>query len=294
MPDEVSLFADAESSFEDAEFVVFGAPFDGTVSHRAGTRLAPGAIRQESYNFETFLYEYNIDLVRISIHDTGDLDLAPGVKPALDRVYQYTKLLGIQEKFPVMLGGEHSLTLAAVKGLLASYPDSEDGAPFGMIVLDAHLDYRNDYENEKYSHACVTRRLTELLGVENVIPIGIRSMSGQEHHEARGSGLKYYDVAMVNEMGLQLLLEDVKDLLPQGRYYLSIDMDVVDPAHAPGVGNPEPYGLSPAQVRECIEILSPDLIGFDIMEVSPPYDNGNTAALAARFIRSVIALNARE
>ena len=273
--------------------MVFGAPFDGTVSHRAGTRLAPGAIRRESYNFETFLYEYGIDLVNISIHDGGDLEFSPGIKPALEKIQQYTKLLGIQEKFPVMLGGEHSLTLAAVKGLLASYPDAENDPPFGVVVLDAHLDFRRQYENEKYSHACITRRLTELVGIRNVIPIGIRSMSVEEYDEVGGSGLKYYDMSMVEEMGMQLLLEDVKDLLPHDRYYLSIDMDALDPSYAPGVGNPEPYGLSPIQARQTIEFLSPDLVGFDIMEISPPYDNGNTAALAARFVRSAIALNAK-
>jgi agmatinase len=91
---------------------------------------------------------------------------------------------------------------------------------------------------------------------------------------------------------MQMLLEDVKELLASNQIYLSIDMDVLDPAYAPGVGNPEPFGLQPQAVKECIELLAPNLIGFDIMEVSPPYDNGNTAALAARFVRNVIALTA--
>jgi len=188
-----------------------------------------------------------------------------------------------------MLGGEHSLTVGAVKGLLSSFPDNDE-PHFAVVVLDAHLDYRNEYEGERYSHACITRRVSELLGTDAIVPIGIRSMSGDEHGQAREANLKYYDMNMVREMGISLILEDVIERLDRRRIYLSIDMDALDPAYAPGVGNPEPFGLSDLQVRECIEQLAPHLIGFDIMEVSPEYDNGNTAALAARFVRSVIAL----
>ena len=161
-----------------------------------------------------------------------------------------------------MLGGEHSLTVGAVSGLLSRYPDSNE-TPFGVVVLDAHLDFRGEYEGERNSHACVTRRLSELLGASSVVPIGIRSMSSEEHHEAQEAGLKYYDANMVREMGMKLLIEDVTELLGHRKIYLSIDMDALDPAYAPGVGNPEPFGLSDLQIAECIEQLAPHLIGFD-------------------------------
>jgi agmatinase len=291
MLEEDSLFADADSTFEEADFIIFGCPFDATVSHRAGTRKAPSAIRKESYNFETYLYEYDIDLTSISIFDAGDLRFEANTKSALDEVARFVQDVGTKKKFPIMLGGEHSLTLGAASGLTAAYSESEE-PPFGVVVMDAHLDFREEYENEYYSHACITRRLTDLLGVQSVIPIGIRSMSSEERLLSEAAGLKYYDTKMLEELGMQMLLEDVKELLTSKKIYLSIDMDVVDPASAPGVGNPEPYGLPPALVRECIEALSPNLIGLDIMEVSPPYDNGNTAALAARLVRSTIALTA--
>lgn len=291
MADDELLFADADAALDDADYVIFGAPFDQTVSHRSGTSGAPASIRKESYNFETYLYEYDIDLTTIAIHDAGDLPEQPNVRSALEKVFQFTKQLKIKNKFPVMLGGEHSLTLGAVKGISALSQD--DDLPTAVLVLDAHLDYRREYESERFSHACITRRLAEVVGTKNVVPIGIRSMSGEEHRDALTDDLKYYDMATVNEMGMKTLLEDVMDELGEARLYLSVDMDVLDPAYAPGVGNPEPYGLKPQDIKTCIEVIASKLVGFDIMELSPPYDNGNTAALAGRFVRSLIALRSR-
>jgi agmatinase len=115
-------------------------------------------------------------------------------------------------------------------------------------------------------------------------------MSAEEHKDAAEAGLKYYDVQTATELGAQMLIEDILELLDSHRIYLSFDMDALDPAFAPGVGNPEPFGLPDTLVRDTIEKLAPNLVGFDIMEISPPYDNGNTAALAARLVRNVIAL----
>ncbi|UCH88253.1 MAG: agmatinase [Thermoplasmata archaeon] len=284
------LFADAEASFSDARFVIFGGPFDGTVSHRAGTKDAPAAIRRESYNFETYLYEYDIELTTIAVHDAGDLSFLPETRAALDAICQFTKKIAAENKFPIMLGGEHSLSVGALKGLMEGISDTKSKPPVGVVVLDAHLDYRNEYENERFSHACSARRLAELVGIKNIVTIGVRSMSGEERKDALKHGLKFYDMNTVAEMGMKLILEDVRDLIEPARIYLSMDMDAFDPAFAPGVGNPEPFGLTPVHVRECIEQLAPHLAGFDIMETSPPYDNGNTAALAARFVRNVIGL----
>jgi agmatinase len=285
-------FADAESSYHDSDFVIFGAPYDGTVSHRAGTGKAPVAIRKESYNFETYLYEYDIELENISIHDAGNIISTQNSQEALDKIYTFTKKAATAGKFPIMLGGEHSLSAGAVKGLIAARTE-EEVPPLGVVVLDAHLDFRQEYESKKYSHACVTRRLSELVGINKVIPIGVRSMSGEEHRDVQDARLRYYNMDTISEMGMKILLDDVKEILATPRIYLSIDMDVIDPAFAPGVGNPEPFGLQPEKVKECIEILAPNLVGFDIMEVSPPFDNGNTSALAARFVRNVIGLNAK-
>jgi agmatinase len=294
MPAEDELFADADSSLEDAGVVIFGAPYDGTVSHRPGTKLGPDSIRKESYNFETYLVEYGIDLTSIAIHDAGNLSFEPTTQAALDKMNDFAGTLTSAGKFPVMLGGEHSLTVGTVKGLLEHFRSVEEvkpnQPPFGVIVLDAHLDFRMEYEGERYSHACVTRRLTDLLGIKNVIPVGVRSMSAEEHRDAAEAGLKYYDVQTATELGAQMLIEDILELLDSHRIYLSFDMDALDPAFAPGVGNPEPFGLPDTLVRDTIEKLAPNLVGFDIMEISPPYDNGNTAALAARLVRNVIAL----
>jgi agmatinase len=178
-------------------------------------------------------------------------------------------------KFPIIMGGEHSLTPPAVR----KFQD------LGVVILDAHLDFRNEYLDEFNSHACATRRVSELVGMENVISIGVRSMEKKEKEDADSLKLNFVDAHELKELGMRKVLENIA----WEKIYLSIDMDFFDPSYAPGVGNPEYFGLSPEDAKECIDILAPRLIGFDICEASPPFDSGNTCSLAARLIREVIA-----
>jgi agmatinase len=266
-------FADANSSFNDAKFVVLGVPFDATSSFRSGSRFAPNRIREASYNFESYLMEHDIDLTDIPFHDAGNLDEYGNVDEMIKNVEE--KIKKILPKFPILIGGEHSLTIGAVK-------------PFrdvSVVFIDAHLDFRDEYLGIKNSHACVSRRVSEIVGIENVFSIGIRSFSREEKNDAEKMGLKYFSSSDVKEKGVESV---IKNLDLKKKVYLSLDMDGIDPSFAPGVGNPEPFGLTPADVVKCIKILSGRLIGFDIVEVCSPYDNGNTSLLGARIIRDLI------
>jgi agmatinase len=269
------FFADAESSFEDGHFVIFGVPFDGTCSHRKGTALAPKSIREESYNFETYLFEYDVDLEDIPMHDMSDVlcanldEMMGGVGSTVEQILE-------AGKFPIILGGEHSLTPPAVRKF----------SDVGVVILDAHLDFRDQYLDEPNSHACATRRVYDIVGPDNVISIGVRSMERLERKEAELHGLNFIDANTLRKKGIAKCLADLK----WENIYLSLDMDFVDPSHAPGVGNPEFFGFSPEYAKECINLLADRLVGFDVCEVSPPYDNGNTAALAARLVRELIGV----
>jgi len=266
-------FADANSSFNDAKFVIFGVPFDSTSSFRSGSRFAPNRIREGSYNFETYLMEHDIDLTGVPFHDAGNLDEYGNVDEMTGAVEDAVKK--ILPKFPILIGGEHSLTMGAVKPL----------KNVSVVFIDAHLDFREEYLGIRNSHACVSRRTSEVVGVENVFSIGVRSFSREEKDDAEKLGLKYVSSFDVKEKGIENI---IRNLNLKKKIYLSLDMDGVDPAFAPGVGNPEPFGLRPMDVVKCIKILSDRLVGFDIVEVCPPHDNGNTSLLAARIIRDLI------
>jgi agmatinase len=272
------FFADAESSYNEARFVYYGYPFDGTACFRKGSSEAPDAIRKNSYNFETYLLELGIDLSDILANDWGNLDITED-QDKNEKLLEDLVLKIVNEgKFPIGLGGEHSLTPAAVKAAHTKYPN------LAVVILDAHLDFRNEYEGNTKSHATVTKRVSEIVGVDNVRPIGIRSVSQSEITEARSVGLKFVESGWTE---LREYLADVIDDL-EGPVYLSLDMDAIDPAFAPGVGTPEPFGMTPYEVIQTINFFADRIVGFDCVEVCPPHDNGNTSALAARITRHLV------
>ena len=272
------FFADAEASFNDAKFVFYGYPFDGTACFRKGTSKAPDEIRKHSYNFETYLMELGIDLCDVSANDWGNLKITKNQdKNEKSLTELVSKIVGVS-KFPIGIGGEHSLTPAAVQAVHSKYPN------LSVVILDAHLDFRHEYEGNSKSHATVTRRVSEIVGLDKVRSIGIRSVSQSEISEARAVGLKFLESGWIE---LREYLADVIDEL-DGPVYLSLDMDAIDPAFAPGVGTPEPFGMTPYEVLQTINFFADRIVGFDCVEVCPKYDNGNTSALAARIIRHLV------
>jgi len=271
-------FADASSDFDQAKYLIFGAPFDWTTSYRPGTRFGPGAIREASYNFEPFNYEFGISLTNIPVFDTGNLDEWLIIKDVLDDICNTAKNALINGKFPILLGGEHSVSPGAVR----AFEDEK----MAVIIIDAHLDFRDSYLGSKNSHACAHRRIADLIGVENVISLGVRSISDEENmNEAN-----FIDSFEIKREGMEKSLKKALKILgnPE-KVYMSLDIDGLDPIFAPGTGTPEPFGLTDTDVKYVIDALAAKLVGFDVVEVSPPYDHGQTANLAARLVREVIA-----
>ncbi|HJJ88605.1 MAG TPA: agmatinase [Methanocorpusculum sp.] len=271
-----TFFADAESTYKDATYVIFGVPFDGTTSFKAGTRDAPQAIRAVSYNLEAYLPYYNLDMSDILFHDMGDLccDCLPDL--VIDQVSDIILDLHLDGKFPVLIGGEHSVTIGAVRTL----------APMWYVVCDAHLDLQNEFRGFSYNHDCVTARILEF--VQNIILIGPRSGTREEFSFAREK-CYLYTADDVRERGISSVLEEVVDLIDEDTMYLSIDADAIDCCMTPGLGTPEPFGLTPADIRIVIrEIAQKNVVGFDYVEVLPN-DMGQTAVVAAHMIREFIA-----
>ena len=272
------FFADAEASYNEARFVYYGYPFDGTACFRKGSSEAPDEIRKNSYNFETYLLELGIDLSDISANDWGNLETTDNQDKNEKLLENLVSKIVNEGKFPIGLGGEHSLTPAAVKAAHSKYPN------LAVVILDAHLDFRNEYEGNPKSHATVTRRVSDIVGIGNVRSIGIRSVSQSEITEARSVGLKFIESGWTELR--EYLVDVIEDL--DGPVYLSLDMDVIDPAFAPGVGTPEPFGMTPYEIIQTINFFADRIVGFDCVEVCPSYDNGNTSALAARLTRHLV------
>ncbi len=272
-------FADAEAGYEDAEFVIFGAPFDGTSCFRSGSRRAPSAIRNASYNFESYNPKHDIDLCDVPFCDLGDAEVSVSVDETLVAVQSEVKRIIDDGKTPLMIGGEHSLTYACVKAF----------GDVGVIILDAHLDLRDEYAGSRQGHACVSRRIIETVGVENYVSLGVRSGAREEYDFARQNGVRFYSAEQVQSKGIVNVVQDIIKYLSTGKIYLSIDMDVIDPGYAPAVGTPEPFGLIPADIECIIQTLAPHIVGFDLVEISPDYDHGQTSLLGAKLIREFIA-----
>ncbi len=280
-----TIFADANSDYKKARYVICGVPFDGTSCFRKGSRLAPQEIRNVSYNFETYSSIFDVDLKDVNIHDAGNLEVAENIEATLSTISVHADKYVKDGKIPVMLGGEHSLTYPFVKACKKKYPE------LGFVVLDAHLDLREEYEDERNSHACISRRIIEDI-TQKYVSIGIRSGTRGEYEYVKKNRIKMFSAEDVFSSGIEKIMQEVRDYI-KGPVYLSIDMDAIDPAYAPALGTPEPYGLTPRHVREVISCLSPQIVGFDLMEIAPAYDSGNTALLGARLVRDFIAASVK-
>lgn len=274
-------FARRELSLTDAKYAILGVPYDSSESYRSGARFAPNAIREASREIEDYDFEEKYDLQDIKICDIGDVEVAFGnFDETLMRTKASVKEILKKNVIPVCIGGEHTISYCAVKAYQKK--------PF-CVVFDAHLDFRDEYLNEKFSHACTVRRIGELVGYDNVLVIGIRNASKEEYTDAKELGLKFITSAeceKTKKLSSAVLKEiNGKDV------YLSIDMDVLDPKEARGVCNPEPLGLSYQDLLRNLEFLKDvNLAGLDLVEVTPLYDN-YTPILAAKVIFKILVKN---
>jgi agmatinase len=268
-------FADADASYGDARYAVFGVPYDGTTSFRPGARFGPRAIREASFNFESYEPSTGIDLYEVPFTDLGDLAVSKVPEDLVDQVADVAGEIAGDRKVPVMLGGEHTATIGAVR---AVQPDV-------YVVCDAHLDLRDELDGTPYSHGCVTRRVLDT--TDDVVIIGARS-GDREQFEVAEERTRLYTADAVRERGIAGVLGEVLAHIGDKKVYLSIDADAIDCCLTPGLGTPEPFGMTPLDVREVVRTLAPHAVGFDYVEVAP-FDSGQTAAVAAQMVREFIA-----
>lgn len=270
------VFMGCESSYDEADLVMFGAPFDGTCSYRPGSRFAGAAVRTESYGIETYSPYLERDLADLSVFDAGELDLPFGnISEVLERIEEAASEIISDGKKMLMIGGEHLVTLGAVRAAAKKHPG------LNILHFDAHADLRDDYMGERLSHATVIRRCHELVGGK-VHQFGIRSMTREEDLWARENVIqRKYD--------FETLDETIDDL--RGKpVYLTIDLDVLDPSIFPGTGTPEPGGVSFTDLISAIHrIRGLDIVGCDVNELAPHYDqSGVSTAVACKVIRELI------
>lgn len=271
-------FIGSNKDYEDAFTILVGAPLDLTSSFRSGTREGPRSIRWASWGLEEYSLDLGKDLDDYNYYDAGDIILPPGnLKEGLHRIGSVVEKIFHDKKFPLLLGGEHLISLPVIEKAIDFYPE------LVVIQLDAHADLRTEYLGQRYSHATVMRLVTEIIGIKNLYQFGIRSGIKEELDFARvNTHMFFYD-----------LVAPIEKLLPaiQGRpVYISLDIDVADPAYAPGTGSAEPGGCSARELLKAVQLLgSLDVVGFDLVEVNPPCDQtGCTALLAAKLVREAI------
>lgn len=279
------IFADADSDYKKAHYVICGVPYDGTSCFRKGSCFAPDEMRKFSYNFETYNPFFDIDLDYVAIHDFGDLEVAEDINSTLDMISGHADTFVGDGKIPLMLGGEHSLTLPFARACKNKNPG------LGFVVLDAHLDLRDEYKGERNSHACISRHIIDEV-TEKYVSVGVRSGTLDEYGYVKENGINVFSSDDVFNSGIEEIVNEIRKII-NGPVYLSIDMDAIDPSFAPAVGTPEPYGLTPRDVRGIIACLAPDIVGFDLVEIAPAYDTGGTAILGAKLVRDFIAASAR-
>jgi agmatinase len=269
------VFSGLQKTFEEADYVVLGVPFDVTSTFRTGARFAPVAVREASLNIETYSFSSGVDVEDLRLHDLGDLHVTSDAEETLKRLEAVARELLKEKKTPALIGGEHTITLGATRAL------SKNCA---VISLDAHLDLRNEYMNLKTSHTTFMRRINEQVQPKKIDEIGTRAVCKEELDYAKKAGVNYITVQQIRNEGVEKITQKVEKLLTDVKQtYLTIDMDVLDPGFVPAVQNPEPNGLCPRMFYELLNgLCDRRVVAFDVVEVAPHYDNGITALQAAR------------
>ena len=259
---------------------IFGVPFDATSTYRIGSRFAPNAIREAFQNIEIYSKRLGKDLEDINIRDLGNLIKVGDINEMNKMVEEVTREIITNNKIPAILGGDHSLTNGSVRAINNCT----------LVVFDAHLDCRDEFEGLKISHATFLRRLYEDGFIANLVHIGSRAATKDEWDFVNKDDITIIDMEKI--YNLNTGLKQFKDALSSSNdIYVSIDLDVIDPAFAPGVGNPEANGMSTREILEFIYCLDNfNLKGFDIVELIPAYDNGSTSVLAARLLSELICI----
>jgi len=277
MNKNIQTFIACEAEYQDSDIVMFGAPFDGTTSFRPGTRFGPSAIRNESFGIETYSPYCDKDLTDYNVFDGGDLEFPFGnTEKVLEIIKDYTAKIIFDGKIPVMLGGEHLITLGAVRAVFEKYPDLH------IIHFDAHTDLRSDYIGEELSHSTVMKQIWNFVGDGKIHQFGIRSGERYEFEFAK----EHTDMHKFDLSKFESILAELK-----GKpVYFSLDLDILDPSIFCGTGTPEAGGISFKELLDAILRLNElNIVGCDINELSPHYDqSGTSTAVACKITREIL------
>ncbi len=276
-----NVFIGSHPVFEESEAVLYGMPMDWTVSYRPGSRFGPTRIREVSIGLEEYSPYLDRELEEVKYFDAGDIPLPFGnPQRSLNMIEEYIDQLLAADKFPLGMGGEHLVSWPVMKSMYKKYPD------LAIIHMDAHTDLREEYEGEPLSHSTPIRKVAELIGPENVYSFGIRSGMKEEFQWAKENGMHISKFEV---------LEPLKEILPTlaGRpVYVTIDIDVLDPAHAPGTGTVDAGGITSKELLASIHAIAKSdlrIVGGDLVEVAPIYDpSEQTANTASKLIREMI------
>ncbi len=273
----VETFLGCDKEFDDADIVIFGAPFDSTTSYRPGTRFASKVMRSESFGIETYSPYQDKDLEDARVFDGGDLELCFGnTEHVLKQIEEFEAEILKANKLPCMIGGEHLVTLGAARAVIKEYPDLH------ILHFDAHTDLRDEYLGEKLSHANVMRRIWDIIGDGRIFQFGIRSGERAEFLWAK----EHVFTNKFNFNGLEQAVERLK-----GKpVYLSIDLDVLDPSIFPGTGTPEAGGVSFSELLNAVLAVSGlNIVACDVNELCPVYDqSGVSTAVACKILRELL------
>ena len=279
MNPNIETFIGCDSGFDEAHIVLFGAPFDSTTSFRPGARFGPAAMRHESFGLETYSPYQDKDLADCHIFDSGDLELCFGsAEAALADIQARAEEILSAGKLPLLLGGEHLVTLGSVRAVFARYPDLH------IIHFDAHADLRDDYLGARLSHACVLRRCHDLLGDGRIHQFCIRSGDREEFRFAKAH-------TDLHPFGFEGLAELTEALARVGApVYFTIDLDCLDPAVFPGTGTPEAGGVTFPQLLEAMRLVCrANVVGADVNELAPMLDHsGVSTAAACKVLRELL------
>ena len=276
-----NVFIKSHPNYDEAEAVIYGMPMDWTVSFRPGSRFGPARIREVSVGLEEYSPYLDRELEEVKFFDAGDIPLPFGnPQKSIDMIEEYVDGLLADGKFPLGMGGEHLVSWPVIKAMYKKYPD------MAIIHMDAHTDLREDYEGEPLSHAAIIRKAADLIGPKNVYSFGIRSGLKEEFQWAKENGMHITKFEV---------LEPFKEVLPQlaGRpVYVTIDIDVLDPAHAPGTGTVDCGGITSKELLASIHAIADsdiNVVGCDLVEVAPIYDpSEQTVNTASKLIREMI------
>ena len=275
-----NVFSGFQKPFEEANYVILGVPFDVTSTYRTGARFGPTAIRQASLNIETYSFRTDLDIEDLRLHDLGDLHISTDTKKSLETLSLVIKDVLDDGKLPVTIGGEHTITLGVMKGLAAR------ASKTAVVSFDAHLDLRDEFLGLRLSHTTFMRRINEEVKPAKIIEVGTRAICKEELAYAKKAGIEFFTTPEIRKRGSQEISKQLKERLePYKHVYLSVDMDILDPAYVPAVQNPEADGLEMHTFLDILmSICDERVVGFDVLEIAPNYDQGVSAIQAAKVI----------